>query len=131
MYFNESNSPKTEDSMNAAEILNDLDRGAVLADLSEEIDKGVAAVQRTRDQKATIVLTLEIAPVAVNEDGKVVQFGFNGNVKGKLPRPKRNSALYYQGQDGTMQKRDPRQPELPVVGQSEEASDGEETAATA
>jgi len=109
---------------NLAQLIAELDAGGFLARTNDTLAEALAAVKRTRKQ-ASITVKLAVEAAGFDADGIVNQVSVTATVAGKLPETPTPAATYFFGESGGLQKRDPRQPCLPVVG------DGSETAPAA
>ncbi len=119
--------------MNIMEVLNDLDGGLVKAEMQEEFDKVVAGVRRTH-RPGVVTIKLEVAPTAINDDREVYQIGVKPKeIQGKEPKREMAQSRYFFGDGGALQRRDPRQPDIPGMvdgkgSQSETPEDQQEAA---
>jgi hypothetical protein len=103
---------------NIAQILAELDSGGFLCRANDTLAEALAAVKRTH-KKAAVAVKVEIEPAGYDADGAVNQVSVTAAVAGKLPDVAAPAATYFFGDEGQLQKRDPRQPSLPIVGDSE------------
>lgn len=92
----------------AVVTLSQLDRGRVVSQLSDELQKVLEAVQET-EKGGTVTLTLDIRPVK-NTDGGQVQV--TGKVKSVVPRPDRKSTLFFVTDDFQLTRTVPGQKEF-------------------
>jgi len=91
-------------------IIRDADRGRVLTDMQEGIDAIVQAIEDNRGVgvgKLTLTLTIKS-----KSEGT---YTIAADVKSKIPEPSRADMIMFLGDDGELQRRDPRQPDLPGV----------------
>lgn len=91
-------------------IIRDADRGRVLSDMQEEIDNIVDGIEANRGVgvgKVTLTLTIKS-----KSEGT---YTISADVKAKIPEPSRADMIMFLGDDGELQRRDPRQPDLPGV----------------
>ena len=103
--------------MNAPELMASAADGQLMTDLDEALVEAIKAMDKTR-KAATITIKLSLTPISVDDDGKMTQFAIGGEINEKLPKNKPAAGLYFVGQDGKASRRNPNQPELPVVGDS-------------
>lgn len=89
------------------DILGDLGGGATLDQLTEHLAAVVSAVQET-GRSGSLTLTLKIQK---NGDYSVI---ITDDIKVKAPEPARAQALFFTDQGGTLHRKDPRQPDLPL-----------------
>ncbi len=92
-------------------IIRDADRGRVLSDMQEAIDNIVEGIEANRGVgvgKVTLTLTIK----SKSEGGA---YTISADVKAKIPEPSRADMIMFLGDDGELQRRDPRQPDLPGV----------------
>lgn len=91
-------------------IIRDADRGRVLSDMQEAIDSIVDGIEANRGVgvgKVTLTLTIKS-----KSEGT---YTISADVKAKMPEPSRADMIMFLGDDGELQRRDPRQPDLPGV----------------
>ena len=90
-----------------ADILSEVQRGAVADDAATELAKLVAAVKETR-KKGSITVTLVVAPMSGNDE--VVNV--SGTVTTKPPRAAAPASIFYTGAGGNLSRNDPNALEL-------------------
>lgn len=91
-------------------IIRDADRGRVLSDMQEAIDNIVDGIEANRGVgvgKVSLTLTIKS-----KSEGT---YTISADVKAKIPEPSRADMIMFLGDDGELQRRDPRQPDLPGV----------------
>lgn len=89
--------------------LQEHDRGALHAELTDELLELVAAV-REHDKAGTVTLTVKVGPVDSDDSALMVE----ADVKSKRPTAPRPNLLFFADAKGNISRRDPRQPELPL-----------------
>lgn len=92
-------------------IIRDLDRGKVIGQLDEGIDEIVQAIENARGAgKGSVTLKIDIKS---KSEGV---YTFTPTVKVSVPTATPADTLFYlDDQSGELQRRDPRQPDLPAV----------------
>lgn len=91
-------------------IIRDADRGRVLSDMQEAIDNIVDGIEANRGVgvgKVTLTLTIKS-----KSEGT---YTISADVKAKIPEPSRADMIMFLGVVAELQRRDPRQPDLPGV----------------
>jgi hypothetical protein len=87
----------------------EIDEGKVEADATDLIADAVMAVENTR-KKATVTVTLTIAPADPKTFETTGIITVAGTEKGNQPRIQRSPAIYFAtGLDGQMTRQDPHQ----------------------
>jgi hypothetical protein len=89
------------------DIIAELARGEVVADLSGDLNDLVAAVKLT-GKKGSLTFTLDVKELSA-EDGTV---GITAKIKVTLPKAGRGESLFFVTEDHNLSRRDPRQAEL-------------------
>ncbi len=102
-----------------ADVLNSLRRGKSHREAGNLMQELVTAVQATGRQGS---LTLKLK-VSRNKSGMIE---IDDLITTVLPKPDRDSSLFFADDDGNLTKDDPRQPEIPGI---RVASDSQERAA--
>jgi hypothetical protein len=113
---------------NFPEFMLALRDGGVSVDAGAALDELMEAVIAT-GRAGTITMTVKVVPAS---KGNGVAFAFEDNITIKAPKAEKGSTLLFRRRDGTLSRRDERQPELPmravkadpVTGEIEEASNG-------
>ena len=90
------------------ETLRTVNKGQSPFELSQALDKLVAAVKKT-GKAGKLVYTLSVAPAA-NTDGQV---GVSDDIDIKLPKPSRFQSIFFATDSGKLTREDPNQMELP------------------
>lgn len=92
-------------------MIRDVDRGRVLANMQEGVDKIVDAIEANRGAgKGKITLTIDIQS---KSEGA---YQIDAKVNVKVPEPSRQAmAMFLDEASGELMRRDPRQPDLPGV----------------
>lgn len=94
------------------QTLSELKEGALVSELTQKLGEVVEAVKAT-ERKGSLVLRLDITPAKKGIKGMVI---VDDLVKVVLPEPERDSStVMFATEDGSLSRRDPRQPELPGV----------------
>jgi len=86
------------------ETIVQINNGAAVAELSDALEKVVAAVRQT-GKSGTITLTLK---------GTSNVLLIESQVKTKLPEPERGMTIFYATEDNKLVRNDPRQQMLPL-----------------
>ena len=86
-------------------MLREIRHGASLFELSEELNKLVAAVRAT-GKPGELTYTLKVSPAS---QGDVVTVQLSDQIRPKLPKPARAASIFYAGDNGLLQRSDPRQ----------------------
>lgn len=107
------------------DTLNDIRQGAIADEMGEQLADLVKTIRETGG-KGSISLTLTIKPAGkTNTDQLVV----TDAIVVKKPKPEQGTSILFASDEGSLSRRDPRQPELPmrgrVVGEVPRASAGE------
>lgn len=89
------------------QFLQEQRRGGLHADLSDALNRVVAAVIETGRQ-GTLAVNLKIKPTG---DGMVQVFDA---LKLGVPEPEKAASLFYVDEHGNVQRKDPRQTEMPL-----------------
>ena len=89
------------------DTLGELDGGQLHRDLTQAVYDIIAAVMDTRKAGG---ITLQIAFAATGRGTVEVA----GKFKATIPEHDRNSTTFFVGKDGSLQRRDPNQHELPL-----------------
>lgn len=90
-------------------MLGNLRRGQAVLDADEALAALSEAVQRT-GRGGTVTLTLTVKPAS---KGDRVVVAVVDTVTVKLPAAEKGDTLMYVQEDGSLSRRDPRQPDLP------------------
>lgn len=107
------------------EMLKELGDGRVLDDLHGRLQEGLAAV-RLCHEKGAITLKISILPTDDIESQRV---DIRADIKTNFPIPGRSGATYFVDSMLRLQRRDPRQRELPEVIDARDDLDGKARAA--
>jgi hypothetical protein len=92
------------------ETILQINNGATVAELSEALEKVVAAV-RAAGKSGSITLTLKVAPAG---KGNTEVLMIESQVRTKLPEPDRGMTIFYATEDNRLVRNDPRQQMLPL-----------------
>ena len=92
------------------ETILQINNGAALAELSDELAKVVAAVRHT-GKTGSLTLTLKVAPAS---KGSAEVLMVESAVKTRLPVPDRGMTVFYATDDNRLVRNDPRQQTLPL-----------------
>lgn len=109
----------------ALETLRELNGGLFMDRLAVAIHDATSAVQHL-EQKAKIIITIEIAPLTKNKLKEPV-IGMEADISSKLPKPEAEKDLFYIDGDGNPTTTSQRQPELGLsvaTGQGAEVAAG-------
>lgn len=90
------------------DTLNNIRNGDVLGELTAELHTLVQAVRST-GLKGSIALQISIATATKGETHALI---IQDEIKVKLPKSSHGSTFLFAGDDNSLSKRDPRQPEL-------------------
>lgn len=90
------------------DTLRDIRQGAVIDELGEELAELVQAVRET-GRRGELTFTLTVRPAS---KGNVDVLALEDSVKVKRPKPERGTSIVYAQPDGSLSRRDPRQPEM-------------------
>jgi hypothetical protein len=99
----------------AIELIREADRGKLLNDLQQGVDDIVSAIEENRGA-GTGEITLKIKIKSKSEGAYTITHDLGI----KVPKPARSDMLMFMGDDGELQRADPRQPTLPSVVSSDE-----------
>lgn len=88
----------------------DLNQGAALSELSDALDKVVAAVRQT-GKGGSLALTLKVRPASKGVTNVVL---VESEMKMKLPEPERGMTIFFVTEDNKLVRNDPRQQTLPL-----------------
>lgn len=100
---------QSNQSLSITEVLMNLNEGGTMEELATELRLAVSAVQGT-GKKAQVKLTIDIAPngpTAVSTTEKIDT---------KMPKADPVATLFYVTPEAGLSRRDPRQPQLDMVG---------------
>jgi hypothetical protein len=92
------------------ETILQINNGATVAELSDALEKVVAAV-RAAGKSGSITLTLKVAPAS---KGNTEVLMIESQVRTKLPEPDRGMTIFYATEDNRLVRNDPRQQMLPL-----------------
>jgi hypothetical protein len=92
------------------ETILQINNGATVAELSEALEKVVAAV-RMAGKAGSVTLTLKVAPAS---KGSTDVLMVESQVRTKLPEPERGISIFYATDDNHLVRNDPRQIQLPL-----------------
>ena len=92
------------------ETILQIQNGATLAELSEELRKVVAAVRET-GKAGALTLTLKVVPAS---RGATDVLMIESQVKAKLPERERGRTVFYATDDNQLVRNDPKQQMLPL-----------------
>jgi len=90
------------------EALRELNRGSTLNELDAQFAALVQAVQQHK-RKGTITLTIDVRPVAGADSHQLL---LKDSISLSLPEPDRAVTLLFADSEGSLSRRDPRQPEI-------------------
>lgn len=96
----------------AVEFLSSQRNATLLHDFGEELDALVRAVRET-GKGGTISLTIKAKPAGKNAGPSFV---FSDTIKSNPPKPDVSETIMYASEDGSLTRRDPRQPGFPAFG---------------
>jgi len=99
----------------AMELIREADRGKLLGDLQQGLDDIVSAIEANRGA-GTGEITLKIKIKSKAEGSYTITHDLGV----KVPKPARADMLMFLGDDGELQRADPRQPALPSVVDADE-----------
>jgi hypothetical protein len=92
------------------ETILQMNNGATVAELSEALEKVVAAV-RAAGKTGSITLTIKVAPASKgNTDVLMVE----SQVRTRLPEPDRGMTIFFATTDNRLVRNDPKQQMLPL-----------------
>ena len=92
------------------ETILQINNGATVAELSEALERVVAAV-RMAGKAGSITLTLKVAPAS---KGSTDVLMIESQVRTKLPEPERGISIFYATDDNRLVRNDPKQQQLPL-----------------
>jgi hypothetical protein len=92
------------------ETILQINNGATVAELSDALEKVVAAV-RMAGKAGSITLTLKVAPAS---KGSTDVLMVESQVRTKLPEPERGISIFYATDDNRLVRSDPKQQQLPL-----------------
>jgi len=92
------------------ETILQINNGATVAELSNALEKVVAAV-RMAGKAGSITLTLKVAPAS---KGSTDVLMVESQVRTKLPEPERGISIFYATEDNKLVRNDPKQQQLPL-----------------
>ena len=92
---------------NLITVLTRADMGQLLQDANEDLKKLAAAVMET-DGKGKVTISISMAKVKGKQALEVTPI-----LKTDIPAPPRTADWYFADDDGTVSRKDPRQPDLP------------------
>lgn len=95
------------------DALREVDEGQFLQEIADKHAESVR-VCRGRNKKTGIQISMGLKP---NQYGQVELVG---RVEIALPKSESFGAIFYTTEDGRLQRRDPRQPELPGIEEEDE-----------
>lgn len=94
----------------AMQIIRDADRGQLLTDMQFGLDDIANAIEKNGGGVGEITLSFKIKPKAAGA------YEIASKLDIKIPQPSRLPAIMFREEDsGEFTRRDPRQPDLPVV----------------
>jgi len=92
------------------ETILQINNGATVAELSEALERVVAAV-RLAGKSGSITLTLKVAPASKRSTDVLM---VESQVRVKLPEPERGVSIFYATEDNRLVRNDPKQQQLPL-----------------
>lgn len=95
-------------TMDAIEVLKQIDKGRKMHELSIALEQLTAAVRET-GKKGHIKITLELTPI----DKEATQAKLTAEVRGKLPRMSENPTLFFTTRTNALVRHNPDQADLP------------------
>lgn len=90
------------------QLLSEIRSGEAIEQYGAELATLVAAVRET-GKKGAITLTIDIKPASKGDDMTLV---ISDKIKLSMPEPERGQTVMYGNEDGTLSRRDPRQPDM-------------------
>lgn len=108
--------PQTERRTLVSSILNmirDADRGQLMEDANEAVETIVEAINADYERSGEITIKLKLT----TKNGVVQVLP---SLDHKLSKPERNPTQLFIGEDGSLSRRDPRQPVMPTVVDADE-----------
>ena len=92
------------------ETILQMNNGATVAELSDALEKVVAAV-RAIGKSGSIALTVKVAPASKGSNDVLI---VESQVRTKLPEPDRGMTIFYATDENRLVRNDPRQQQLPL-----------------
>ena len=92
------------------ETILQINNGATVAELSDALEKVVAAVRAT-GKSGSIALTVKVAPASKGSNDVLI---VESQVRTKLPEPDRGMTIFYATDENRLVRNDPRQQQLPL-----------------
>lgn len=92
------------------ETLNDIRQGAIADEMGEQLADLVKTIRETGG-KGSISLTLTIKPAGKTNTEQLV---VSDQIVVKKPKPEQGTSILFSTEAGSLTRRDPRQPELPI-----------------
>ncbi len=92
------------------ETILQMNNGATVTDLSDALEKVVAAV-RAAGKSGSVTLTVKVSPASKGATDVLI---VESQVKAKLPEPERGMTVFYATADNRLVRNDPRQQQLPL-----------------
>lgn len=93
-----------------SETILQINNGATVAELSEALQRVVAAVRQT-GKSGSLTLTLKVAPASRTATDVLM---VESQVKIKLPEPERGMTIFYATDENRLVRNDPKQQTLPL-----------------
>lgn len=93
-----------------SETILQINNGATVAELSEALQKVVAAVRQT-GKSGSLTLALKVAPASKTATDVLM---VESQVKTKLPEPERGMTIFYATDENRLVRNDPKQQTLPL-----------------
>lgn len=93
--------------------LQTLRKGKTLAELDEKLRQLVCDVQEA-GKAGTVTMTIKVSPASKNNADQVL---IDDKVTCKSPERDRHSTLFFPDASGALHRKDPRQDELPGIGE--------------
>lgn len=90
------------------DTLKDIRNGGAVNELDDELRTLVQKVRET-GRKGELKLTIAIRPAS---KGNVDVLMIDDKIEAKAPKPEKGASIVYANADGTLSRKDPRQPEL-------------------
>ena len=92
------------------ETILQINNGATVAELSDALEKVVAAVRAT-GKSGSITLTVKVAPASKGSNDVLL---LESAIRSKLPEPDRGMTIFYATEDNRLVRNDPKQIQLPL-----------------
>lgn len=92
------------------ETIVQINNGAAVAELSDALEKVVAAVRET-GKSGSLTFTLKVAPASKGHTDVLL---VESQVKTKLPEAERGMTIFYATDDNLLVRNDPKQQTLPL-----------------